>query len=209
MATGIDTSDYNTINDYAAAAASGMVQFWFNKATEGIHYVNPHYKTLHDAVKAQGIPYGAYHFFHGAIDGAAQAQAFLNVINGYEGQLLPFVDCEDGGRDGVTADTYLSQLAAFITAVDATLSGKRTIIYFGFSFWQSFLGGSSNFAGHPAFPAAYNDNPDLNMSGTGWKGWTLWQYSDGSAVRVPPIPGIVGNVDRDRLNGDDISIISR
>lgn len=205
MLGGIDTSAYNTITNYAAVRASGLVQFWFNKATEGTTYQNPGYRTVHDAVTAQGIPFGAYHFFRGNIDGDAQAKFFLKFISGYEGQLLPFVDCET--QDGADPATYRTNLTAFLSAVDATLSGKRTIIYFGYSFWQTFLGGTDAYSDHPGFPAAYNNNADLDMTGTGWASWTLWQYSDGNGK--PPISGIAGNVDRDRLNSDDISVIIR
>jgi lysozyme len=205
MLNGIDTSAYNPITDYAAVKGSGLVQFWFNKATEGTGYQNSNYRAVHDGAKGVGIPFGAYHFFHGNVDGNAQAQYFLNFISGYEGQLLPFVDCETD--DGVDSATWLGNLTAFLGAVDATLSGKRTIIYFGYSFWQTFLGGTDDYSGHPAFPAAYNNDTSLDMTGTGWTKWTLWQYSDGSGKSS--IPGITGNVDRDRLNSDDISLIQR
>lgn len=168
------------------------------KASEGVTYRDDHFATYHDRAKLVGIPFGAYHFFRGGDDGEAQAKTFLASISGREGQVLPMVDCEEGGRDGVDAQTYLKRLGDFLRVVDATLNGKRTLIYFEYSFWSDFLGGYDGFSGHPAWPAAYNSDSDLDMTGTGWVSWTIWQYSDGSDLA--PLPGIATNVDRDRLH---------
>lgn len=207
MLEGIDTSDYNTITDFAAVSASDMVKFWYHKATEGTGYSNPRYRAVHDAVRAQKIPFGAYHFFRAGIDGGLQARHFLAAIDGYEGDLIPFLDCEEESRDGVDSGVFLKRVADFLAIVDETLHGKRTAIYFEYSFWRDFLGGSDDFAGHPAFPAAYNKSPALDMTGTGWSAWTLWQHSDGKGE--PAIPGITGDVDRDRFNGTDLTPLMR
>lgn len=206
MMNGIDISIYQGDVDFGQVKASGIA-FCYAKAAEGTSYADANFAGYHDQAKTAGLPFGPYFFFHGAQDGAAQAQAFLAAIDGREGDLLPMVDCEAGGLDGVSAGAYLGELAKFLEIVDATLEGKRTIIYFGYSFWHDTLGGYDGFSGHPAWVAAYNSDTTLDMTGTGWTKWTIWQFSDGSGQT--PIPGISGNVDRDRLNGDDLSIIRR
>ena len=205
MIPGIDISVDQGDVDFGQVKASGLVAWVHAKATEGITYTDALYAQNHDRAKIAGEPFGGYHFFRGGDNGAAQAQHFLQTIDGREGDVLPMVDCEEGGRDGVDASTYLGRLAMFLKTLDATLRGKRTIIYFEYSFWVDFLGGYDGFSGHPAFPAAYNNDSSLDMTGTGWADWTIWQYSDGSGL--PLIPGISTNVDRDRLRGELSTIL--
>ena len=203
MLNGVDLSiDQGTIDFHALASEVGFV---FAKATEGITYSDARFREYHDQAKAANIPFGAYHFFHGGDNGAAQAAHFLSAIDGYGGDLVPMVDCEAGGLDGVSPGTFLSRLGMFLSNVDATLRGKRAIIYFGYSFWVNTLGGYDGFCGHPAWPAAYNPDASLDMTGTGWSDWTLWQYSDGSGL--PYLPGMTTPVDRDRLR--DLALIRR
>lgn len=204
MLNGVDISVDQGDIDFAAL--KGSVAWVHAKATEGITYQDSMFRTYHDGAKAVGIPFGAYHFFRGNDDGVLQAQNFLVAIDGYEGNVLPMVDCEEDGRGGVDRETFLRNLSAFISHVDVGLNGKRMLIYFMYSFWTDFLGGYDGFSGHPAWPAAYNNDGSLDMTGTGWKDWTIWQYSNGSGLSVP---GIAGGVDHDRLNGDNLAVILR
>lgn len=204
MLQGFDYSVDQGAIDWDAVAASRKVVFAFGKATEGETYTDANFRANHDGAKAAGFPVGAYHFFHFGDDGLAQAERFLEVIDGYEGALLPMVDIEQGGADGESdVASMMRNLGAFLARVDATLAGKRTIIYFEYAFWLYELGGYSGFSGHPAWSAAYNPDPTLDMSGTGWSDWTLWQYTDRLIV-----PGIAAPVDGDRLNGA-LSLIQR
>lgn len=204
MLDGFDYSVDQGSIDWAAVAASRKVVFAFGKATEGLTYTDANFRLNHDGAKAAGFPIGAYHFFHFGDDGLAQAEFFLETIDGYEGALLPMVDVEQDGADGETdIPSMMRNLGAFIARVDATLRGKRTLIYFDFAFWVYQLGGYSGFSGHPAWPAAYNPDSTLDMAGTGWSDWTLWQHTDRLIVPGVPVP-----VDGDRLQGA-LSLIQR
>jgi lysozyme len=198
MQTVIDISDDQGTIDFAAVKASGQIAAVVIKATEGITLQMDRFKEYHDGFKAVGIPVGMYHFFRGNDDGEAQANNFLTAIDGYQGTVRPMVDCET--QDGTDPTTYLQRLGKFLKKVDKTLRpGVLTMIYFKYSMWTDWLGGYGGYSGHPAWPAAYNNDADLDMTGTGWSHWTLWQYSDGSGLDA--IPGIAANVDRDRLAG--------
>ena len=201
---GFDFSvDQGTI-DWQAVADSRKVVFAVGKATEGLTYTDANFHANHDAAKAAGFPVGAYHFFHFGDDGLAQAEHFLATIDGHEGVILPMVDVEQGGADGETdVPSMTRNLGAFLARVDASLRGKRTLIYFEWAFWVYQLGGYSGFSGHPAWPAAYNSDPTFDMTGTGWSDWTLWQYTDRLIV-----PGVPAPCDGDRLNGA-LSLIQR
>lgn len=198
---GIDISDFQGQIDWSLASKDPNCQFVFAQATYGITGTNATFYGNHDGCKANGIPFGAYHFFYARDPGDRQAQHFLDFIDGYEGTLLPMVDIEQASLDGFdgTAEQFFSELVDF----DAVLRGrlppnKLPILYWEYSFWKDYLGGNDAFAGHDAWPAAYNSDPTLDMTGTGWKDWTIWQWSNGSGL--PSIAGVSADVDRDRLN---------
>jgi lysozyme len=197
MLNGIDVSDDQGTIDFGQVRNDPHGQFVFAQATGGLTVTNTTFRANHDGAKDNGIPFGAYHFFYAKDPGDQQAQHFLNFIDGYEGTLLPMVDVEQDSLAGFTGGPgdVIAALIAFDTKVRASLpAGKLPIIYFGYSFWSNYLGGSSDFSGHPAWPAAYNPDPSLSMNGTGWASWTLWQYADNGSVA-----GVPTNVDLDRL----------
>jgi lysozyme len=196
MINGIDVSDHQKKIDWVAVKGDANCQFVIAQATEGLTITNDTFKRNHDGCEAQGIPFGAYHFFYAKDDGKAQAEFFLNFIDGLEGKLLPMVDVEHdslAGFHGTPAD-LIKRLKAFDTAVRASLpAGKLPLIYFGLDFWKTYLGGYDGFSGHPAWPAANNSDLTLDMSGTGWSTWTIWQWTSSGRIA-----GIGPNVDRDR-----------
>src|SRR5579863_8205198 len=146
MIGGIDVSDWQENIDWSLVPTA-TVGFVFAKATEGTGLSSAQFQSQHDGAKSRHIPFSAYHFLDPAADGKAQAQYFLDAIDGFEGQLLPAVDIEEA--NGQTADGIITCVDDFTSAVDATLNGKRTIIYTYVDFWQDTMGGSSDFSGHP------------------------------------------------------------
>ncbi len=199
MIRGIDISSYQGDIDFAAVKASG-VGFVYAKATQGIGYIDDHYATYHDACKAYGIPFGAYHFLSTQTDPAEQAKHFLTTIAGREGELLPMIDVELAVG---TPATMVARIAAFMAAVEGTLHGKKMLLYTYLSFWNTAMNGASDFSGHPLWVAEYNGDPAPTLP-AGFRSWTIWQHAS-----IGRVPGIKGDVDLDRLNGDDLSVISR
>lgn len=207
MIGGIDISSWQENIDWASVPTS-TVKFVFAKATEGTDYYSNQFQKQHDGAKSRKIPFGAYHYLDPAADGKDQAEYFLEATDGYEGQLLPALDIEEAA--GQTADQIITCVEDFTAAVDATLEGKRTIIYTYLSFWQNTLGGSSDFSGHPLWVAQYPVRYKAGLKPKTPKGWSsavLWQYAD--TGDVPGITGITTSPDMDLLLGDDIRIISR
>lgn len=207
MIGGIDVSDWQEDIDWSLVPAS-VVKFVFAKATEGTGFSSSQFQRQHDGAKSRHIPFGAYHFLDPAADGKAQAEYFLEAIDGYEGQLLPAVDIEEA--NGQTADQIVTCVKDFTAAVDATLKKKRTIIYTYVSFWQNTVGASSDFSGHPLWIAEYPAQYKAELKPPipkGWKSAVLWQYAEGGDV--PGITGITTSPDMDLLLGDDIRVIFR
>ena len=200
MINGIDVSDWQGTIDFAELKGDpNGGGFVYAKASEGLTITQDTFRANHDGCKANGIPFAPYHFFHADADGILQAKFFLEQINGYQGTLVPGVDVEQGGMRGQPRNVVIMQLLYFDNELRKSLpAGKLPVIYFEYSLWVDFLQGFDGFGGHPAWPAAYNTDATLDMTGTGWKDWAMWQHSNGQIGNPPPIKGISGNVDRDR-----------
>ncbi len=191
---GIDVSYAQGFVDWAAVAGAG-ISFAYVKATEGISVNDAQFARNWSVSKARGIPRGAYHFFRFNDDPIAQANFFLASANHQAGDLLPAVDVEV--TDGVSDVTQLVQkLAAFISAVEQAVSGRRMMIYTYWGFWNSSFNGSDAFSDHPLWIAEYNNQPTPSLP-NGWSNWSIWQHESNGSVT-----GINGDVDLDRLNGD-------
>lgn len=173
--------------------AYGQVQAVIAKATEGVTGYQSTFITSHNGCKANGIPFGAYHFFHPSDTAMAQASSFLKAIDGYEGQVLPMVDVEV--TDGMSFAFLISRLSSFIDIVERTLGGKKMLFYSYWSFLTDNLKGYDGFAGHPLWIAEYSNATMPDVLGTGWADYTLWQHTDKGTV-----PGISGYVDQSTLN---------
>lgn len=191
---GCDVSEYQGHISFGQVKASGQISFMYAKATEGMTLYDSKYGEYHDGAKVNGIPTGAYHFFHFATDPVAQANHFLAMVAGREGTLLPMVDVESASEPTtpLSARDSIGRLGAFIDTIDAKLRGKKAIIYTGYSFWNDVLQGSDSFSGHPCWVAAYGPPPAPVP--TGWDKATIWQNTDTLSV-----PGILNPVDGDIL----------
>lgn len=187
MKYGIDVSAFQPAIAWSVLAQDTVLSFCYAKATEGIEYVSPLFAKQHDGAKSIGLATGAYHFFRFSQDPMQQADAFLRVIDGRDGTLVPMVDVEvdDGVRD---LQKKIDTLAAFVARVDAAV-GKRTLIYTDPGFWNSSMAGTDAFAGHPLWVATFSGTPgDLTLPG-GWASWVCHQYTDD--MHVPGIPNAV------------------
>jgi lysozyme len=195
---GIDISTFQGTIDWGAVAQSKKVDFAYAKATEGETFADDQFARNWQTMKLRSVPRGAYHFFRFAGDPIRQADHFISVVQPEKGDLLPMVDVEVD--DGVKSiDAKVGALASFIGRVEKALGGRRMVIYTGYGFWNGSMGGSDAFSGHPLWIAEYNSDLQPALP-AGWNSWSIWQYSDAGSI-----PGIAGNVDLDRLNGDTLA----
>jgi GH25 family lysozyme M1 (1,4-beta-N-acetylmuramidase) len=124
---GVDVSYSQGLPDWNAAVASGKVQFAFNRACYGTNPADDDGESFvhnHDALKALGVPVGAYQFYLFGQDGAAQAQHFLEAADGRWGTLFPVVDVEEESADhgaGGSLELRVANLAAYSAAIEKGL----------------------------------------------------------------------------------------
>jgi GH25 family lysozyme M1 (1,4-beta-N-acetylmuramidase) len=82
-AQGEDRSSYQPVGAWTA-----VNKFGFAKATEGLGWTDPTFEANWKALRDERKFRGAYHFFHPNLDPEAQAEYFLEYVNGH-GALEP------------------------------------------------------------------------------------------------------------------------
>lgn len=209
MLRGIDVSYAQGTVDWNAVQSSRLAEFAYSRACYGSNPVDDDgdiFRRNHDECQRLGIPFGAYHFFLFSQDGIAQANHFLQQIDGRSGQLRAMVDVEEGSGSGPTLNQMISNLSSFLQVVERSLRAPM-IIYTNADTWDTKLGGTGDFAGHQLWVCNFTFDPgSAPAMPTGFADWTLYQYSDRGTVPVLDGPQ-TRTVDLDVLKGGLSSIL--
>jgi lysozyme len=194
----IDLSHHNQNPDFESIQGGGEILGIIHKATQGVGYTDPTYAANKANALANGLFWGAYHFGTGS-DGVQQAQHFLEVVQP-DAQTLLVLDLEANGQG---PSMTLEEARAFVTHVNQE-TGRWPGLYSG-HYIKDLLGTNTD-------PVLSNCWFWLSQYGptavvpANWSDWTMWQYTDGAAGPDPhSVPG-AGTCDRDRFNGDAVSL---
>lgn len=133
---GVDISMHNGRVDFDALKANGVKAVYI-KATEGVNYKDPLYKTHYSGAKEAGVPFGFYHFMSEITDPAAQAKDFYDAIKYTGYQLKPCLDIETNQHRRSAIDVS-ARVMAFLRRFKE-LSGEDCIIYTGGYFGRDLL----------------------------------------------------------------------
>ncbi len=186
--------------NWARVKAAGH-HFAIVKATEGISYVNPHYREDSDSMREAGLIRGTYHYALPQYSAVLQAQHYAAVLatNTTDLDLPPVLDLEETGGLGPVA--LQAWVRTFLATLD-TLTGRQTIIYVSPGFWRYQMANTTEFSERPLWIADYNGStePTRPLPG-GWRNWNIWQYSSWGQV-----PGVNTAVDLDKFNGGYVSL---
>ena len=189
MPQGVDVSHYSGSINWTDVAKQG-ISFAFIKATEGIDWIDPTFKTNWEGAKQAGLIRGAYHFFVMDDDPQTQADWFVNSIgplNSYE--LPPVVDVEQSTT--MSPEAFATKLKTFLAAVESK-TGLKPMIYTDPNWWNKH--GTDDFGAYPLWIADYNvGEPTIP---TGWNTWTFWQFKGDQSVT-----GIGADVDLNLFRG--------
>ena len=192
---GIDISHYNNNEVDLLSKSKDSIQFIICKATEGISYIDPKFKSNWNAIKERGFIRGAYHFYRTQDDPIAQANHFLKaIVNIEKNDIPPIVDFEEGGIDKLqSTETLEANLLTFIKIIEE--KGNVTpIIYTSFNCGNRYLK-NPVFNKYPLWIADYNgkEQPDLPKI---WltKNYFIWQKTDDYKI-------VNGTDDADIFNG--------
>ncbi|MFC9893417.1 glycoside hydrolase family 25 protein [Nocardia sp. NPDC127579] len=179
--------------DWFAVRHAGY-EFAMVKASEGMHYVNPHFVPDSLIMRAAGVARGTYHYARPELSPEAQATLYSTVVLGQNGplDLPPVLDLESSG--GLPPDALIDWTQRYLNTVQ-TLTGRTPIIYTYPNFWKTAMADTNQFTRYPLWIADYRGNPEPEVPG-GWPAWTFWQTTDSGSV-----PGIPARVDLNVYSG--------
>jgi lysozyme len=198
---GIDVSRWQRQPRWVDVKAAG-IRFVFAKATQGTTVVDPQWARNRTRLRANEIPFGAYHYAEPDAtpgDAVAEADHFVNTAKLDKRNLLPVLDLERHNEQSAEFLTEWSK--AWLARVEARL-GVKPLIYTTSPFWTERMADTTWFAdnGYRLWIRSLNvETPAVPAANWGGHGWTLWQY----AV-LPGLNGISGKVDRNRFEGDTL-----
>jgi GH25 family lysozyme M1 (1,4-beta-N-acetylmuramidase) len=201
---GIDVSRWQGKPKWGEAKAAG-VRFVIAKATQGNDLVDPKYERNRSRLRANKIPFTAYHYAGpdaSSGDAAAEADHFVDTarLDGYN--LLPVLDLER--HNDMSPEALADWVKAWLQRVEERLDVKA-MIYTSPAFWVEHMADTTWFAdnGYRLWIAHWNvETPTVPAANWGGNGWTLWQH----AV-MGGLAGFTGKVDRDRFNGETLAPI--
>lgn len=207
---GIDVSYAQGIVDWDAVATGKLANFVYSRACYGANPADDDgsiFRRNHDECKRLRIPFGAYHFFLFAQNGADQANHFLQQIDGRYGELRAMVDVEEMSGVGSSVADMIANLGQFTEIVEKAL-GAKMLIYTNADTWNSRLGGTDAFKGHQLWVCNFTFDPTVQpaMPDGFPDGWTIFQYADNGSIPVLDGPGNHA-VDLDILKGGITAIL--
>lgn len=192
---GIDVSKYQGQPNWVQVAESG-VRFAITRTNDG-GYIDPEFDRNWPLIRERGLVRGAYQFFRSTKDPVAMADLMLEMMGPLgPGDLAPVIDVEQ--TNGATPEEMAAEVAVWVEHVEA-MTGRTPIVYTGKYFWNGYVKSNAH-GGRPLWHAQYTsaECPDIASA---WNQWAIWQYTSQGSV-----PGILGNVDLNRLNGDELAL---
>ncbi len=197
---GIDVSRWQGQPSWRDVKAAG-IRYVIAKATQGTTTVDPEYARNRTRLRANKIPFSAYHFAGPDStpgDAVAEADHFVNTARLDGSNLLPVLDLER--HNDMTPEFLREWAAAWLARVEERL-GVKPMIYTSPSFWVDRMGNTTWFAdnGYRLWIAHwYVESPSVPAANWGGHGWTLWQYD---ITAKGSVNGINARIDRDRYAG--------
>lgn len=166
---GIDISNNNGHVDLESVKRAG-VSCVYLKATEGKTFKDSYMDEFYNQCKNLGLKVGAYHFLVSSSSPEDQMENFVEMIKGYEWDMIPMLDVE----------TNFNGLCSFVTRAKKRfeqLSDLELGIYSYTSFIPLLKSISQQIADMKFWEANYNNNP-WNLSDTYFNNRIGHQYSD-------------------------------
>lgn len=182
---GIDVSAHNGDIDFSKVAADG-VEFVFMKATEGVSFKDPNFRTNYARATAAGLKVGVYHFFRFDRDGTEQAINLMRTIGKRRPRLGIVIDVEQHGNPpDIPSELIEERLTAMVDYLN--LLGFRVMFYSNRDGYYEYI--EESYPGSPLWICSFAETP-INAE------WTFWQYDHHGEV-----DGIKGDVDLNAFCG--------
>jgi GH25 family lysozyme M1 (1,4-beta-N-acetylmuramidase) len=177
FAPGIDVSNY--AEDFDWTATSGLA-FGICRATQGLgaadtNSPDPYLPWNWPRITEKGLARGAYHFLDPYLDGAAQAQYFVETVSA-QGLLTTDMLWLDNETAGASVSSVASCAQAFMTELVKLRPHNPCGVY---SFWDFITAGNCDgLGGYPLWLAIYQSaTPGAPAP---WSSWHFWQSGGAS-----------------------------
>lgn len=166
---------------------AGGIKFVAVKATEGLNYLDPSYVKNRAGAKNAGIIFGAYHFIHMDLDGAAQAKYFAQYVNGNGGiddSDFLMLDWETTNGDPHSVSEDPVTIKAFLDTIKSIM-GRRCFVYVGFPMVNA-VNNPAFLAEYPFWLADYQSHATVPAP---WTNWNVWQTTGDAKIVGMSNPG--------------------
>jgi hypothetical protein len=171
-ARGIDVSNY--AGDFDWSSQTGL-SFGICRATQGLgaagtNSPDPYLSWNWPRIKSKGLARGAYHFLDPYLDGAQQAEYFVNTLSaqGLETTDMLWLDNETAGASPAAV---ASCAADFMTKLSSLRPHNPRGVY---SFWSFITSGNcAGLGDYPLWLAIYQSTTP--GAPAPWKSWLIWQ----------------------------------
>jgi lysozyme len=205
---GIDVSKWQGAIDWSTVATTNT-RFVIVRATRGTAYQDPTFVANVNGARSHGIEVGAYHRATprkhkdgtaDLTDATHEADHYLEVAEPGFGDIIPALDIEQTG--GMVPAQLIAWVKRWVSRVTNQL-GVHPMLYASPHFWTANMGDTTWFADHGyRLWIAHWDAPSPDVPANDWQGagWTFWQWT----VK-PGLPGIDGDLDRDRFRGTNLT----
>lgn len=186
---GMDVSVFQGKIDFAAAREDG-IQAVYIRSSYGQRGVDENFRQNYTGAKDAGLSYGFYHYLSATTPQGARQEAehFAALLRSLSYDCRPVLDFE--GHRQLSPRQATAVALAFLERVEQLL-GQQPMIYADHSTAAVQLGASV--AQYPLWLAQWGV-PSPSLSGTPWRQWTGWQYTN-----VGLVNGVTGYVDRDQF----------
>lgn len=206
FALGLDLNRYRQGVDIKVAKQNG-IRFIICKATQGTSPPHPDqiptYEDYRDQSKLRNLPFGAFHYWSAHSDPIEQAKHFYDIAGGGQLDLLPKLDCEKYGNEGVLSQSDAAQSIhdtaqeiERLFASDYAPGMVECEIYTNRDSWSVLTGNSPIISAFPLWVASWKvGDPTLPI---GAEDWLDWQYTN-----QYQLPGYSRGLDANRFHGNE------
>jgi GH25 family lysozyme M1 (1,4-beta-N-acetylmuramidase) len=178
---GADVYEGDDISDYQQFKSSG-VQVVIQKATQGETFTDSLLQYRATNLTKYGFLVGYYHYANNDSQPDAQAQHFLDAINGLHSDTVLWLDIEnEADWNKQQAVDFTKEFISYVQA-----RGYKIGIYSDMNFYNDYLADSD--FNVPTWIASYGPQPSQYPS-------VSWQYTNTGTIN-----GVTGNIDLDWFN---------
>ena len=173
---GIDVSHYNGRINWDMVAENKNIKFVYVKATQGVGCKDRLFRRNMREAKDAGLEVGAYHFFTKKKSGEQQFEFFRKTVgHKYIGTMIPMVDVEPHGVDGMKASDLRRELKVFCDLITKEY-GRKPVIYTNCKIFNDRLNGE--FDDYYIWICRYGMKPNLKRRSK----YNIWQFSEHGRV---------------------------